>query len=124
MHSEVSLGRRFLAISLDWLASYLIAIAFFSGSGAFLDRTPQAGVPALIIFFSQYFLLITLQGASAGHRICRMRIVNFEDGGRPTLLQALIRGVLMVIVITAITYDENGRGIHERLSKTKIVLTN
>jgi uncharacterized RDD family membrane protein YckC len=52
-----------------------------------------------------------------------MRIVNFEDGGRPTLLQALIRSVLMVIVITAITYDENGRGIHERLSKTKIVLT-
>ena len=43
---------------------------------------------------------------------------------RPTLLQALVRTVLMVIVITAITYDENGRGIHERLSKTKIALAN
>jgi uncharacterized RDD family membrane protein YckC len=78
----------------------------------------------LLLFFSQYFLLVTLQGASAGHRIFRMRIVNFQDGARPTLLQALIRSVLMVIVITAITYDEHGRGIHERLSKTKIVLTN
>ena len=124
MHSEVSLGRRFAAISLDWLSSYLIAIVFFSGTGSFLDRTPQAGFPALIIFFTEYFLLISLQSASAGHRVCRMRIVNFEDGGRPTILQALIRSVLMVIVITAITYDENGRGIHERLSRTKIVLVN
>ncbi|CAN2194212.1 RDD [Candidatus Nanopelagicaceae bacterium] len=124
MHSEVSLGRRFAAITLDWLSSYLIAIVFFSGPGTFLERSSHAGVPALILFFTQYFLLVALQGASAGHRVCRMRIVNFADGGRPTILQALIRSVLMVIVITAVTYDENGRGIHERLSRTKIALTN
>ncbi|MGI9144792.1 MAG: RDD family protein [Candidatus Planktophila sp.] len=124
MHSEVSLGRRFAAISLDWISSYLIAIVFFSGTGTFLERTPHAGGPALVIFFTQYFLLVTLQGASAGHRIFRMRIVNFQDGGRPTVMQALIRSLLMVTVILAITYDENGRGIHERFSKTKIALTN
>jgi uncharacterized RDD family membrane protein YckC len=124
MHSEVSLGRRFAAITLDWIASYLIAIVFFSGSGTFLERTPHAGVPALSIFFLQYFLLVALQGASAGHRVFRIRIVNFEDGSRPTVFQALIRTVFMVLVITAITYDENGRGIHERLSKTKIALAN
>ena len=124
MHSEVSLGRRFAAITLDWISSYLIAIVFFSGSGTFLERTPHAGGPALSIFFLEYFLLVALQGASAGHRVFRMRIINFENGSRPTLLQALVRTVLMVIVITAITYDENGRGIHERLSKTKIALAN
>jgi len=124
MHSEVSLGRRFAAITLDWIASYLIAIVFFSGSGTFLERTPHAGVPALTIFFLEYFLLVALQGSSAGHRVFRMGIVNFEDGSRPTVLQALVRTVLMVLVITAITYDKNGRGIHERLSKTKIALAN
>ncbi|CAB4752078.1 unannotated protein [freshwater metagenome] len=124
MHGDVSLARRMAAITLDWLASYLIAIVFFSGSGTFLERTAHAGVPALIIFFIEYFLLIALQGASAGHRIFRMKIVNFYNGGRPTILQALIRSLLMVIVITAVTYDENGRGIHERLSKTKIILNN
>ena len=124
MHRDVSLARRMAAITLDWLASYLIAIVFFSGSGTFLERTAHAGVPALIIFFIEYFLLIALQGASAGHRIFRMKIVNFYNGDRPTILQALIRSLLMVIVITAVTYDENGRGIHERLSKTKIILTN
>jgi len=123
MHRDVSLGRRFGAITLDWLASYLIAIVFFSGPGTFLERTTHAATPALIIFFTEYFLLIALQGASAGHRVFRMRIVNFENGGQPTILQALIRSLLMVIVITAITYDENGRGIHERISRTKIALS-
>jgi hypothetical protein len=52
-----------------------------------------------------------------------MRIVNFEDGRPPSIGQAFIRSVLMIIVITAITYDENGRGIHERFSKTKIILS-
>ena len=52
-----------------------------------------------------------------------MKIVNFSDGQRPSIRQSFIRTLLMVIVITAITYDENGRGIHERLSNTKITLT-
>ena len=94
-----------------------------SGPGTFLERTNHAGTPALILFFTQYFLLITLQGASAGHRVFGMKIVNFSDGQRPSIRQSFIRTLLMVIVITAITYDENGRGIHERLSNTKITLT-
>jgi uncharacterized RDD family membrane protein YckC len=123
MHREVSLGRRFAAISLDWLSSYLIAIVFFSGPGTFLERTSNATFSTPVVFFIEYFLLVALQGASAGHRIFRMRIVNFEDGRPPSIGQAFIRSVLMIIVITAITYDENGRGIHERFSKTKIILS-
>ena len=46
----------------------------------------------------------------------RMKVVRFADGGQVAPLQVLVRTVLLVIVITAITYDENGRGLHERLS--------
>jgi hypothetical protein len=35
-----------------------------------------------------------------------------------TPLQALIRSSLLITVIFAITFDENGRGLHERLSGT------
>jgi uncharacterized RDD family membrane protein YckC len=42
--------------------------------------------------------------------------VRFIDGGPISPLQALIRSALLVTVIFAITFDENGRGIHERLS--------
>jgi hypothetical protein len=48
-------------------------------------------------------------------------VVRFSDGGAATPLQALIRTLLMVIIVTAITFDENGRGVNERLSNTVLV---
>jgi hypothetical protein len=33
----------------------------------------------------------------------------------------LIRTALLCLVVTAITYDDNGRGIHERLSGTALI---
>jgi len=53
-----------------------------------------------------------------GHRIFGIRIVRFADGGAISPLSALIRSGLLVSVIFAITFDENGRGMHERLSGT------
>jgi hypothetical protein len=47
-----------------------------------------------------------------------MRIIRFADGGMVTPLQALIRSSLLITVIFAITFDENGRGLHERFSGT------
>jgi hypothetical protein len=74
----------------------------------------------LAIFFAETFLLTAFGGATAGHRAIRVKVVNFQSGASPTLLQALTRTVLLCLVVTAITYDENGRGIHERLSGTKL----
>jgi hypothetical protein len=52
-----------------------------------------------------------------------LKIVRFSDGGMPTPIQALIRTGLLIIIITAITFDQNGRGINERLSNTVLVKT-
>ena len=50
-----------------------------------------------------------------------IRIVRFSDKGVITPKQALIRTVLLCLVVTAITYDDDGRGIHERLSNTVLI---
>jgi uncharacterized RDD family membrane protein YckC len=70
------------------------------------------------LFFAEVAILSYLQGASLGHRIFGIRIVRFLDGGVITPIQALIRTALLVTVIFAITFDENGRGLHERFSNT------
>ena len=67
------------------------------------------------------FLLTALGGATAGHRAIRVKVVNFQSGANPTLRQSLIRTILLCLVVTAITYDENGRGLHERFSGTKLL---
>ena len=106
-------GRRMAALALDWLACYAIVAAL---SGGVNKMNPNSSLYVLVIFFLEVWILITLQGATLGHRLFGMRVVRFEDGGAISLLQALIRTVFLVLVVTAVTFDQNGRGIHERLS--------
>jgi hypothetical protein len=121
MYPRVSQGRRLLGITIDWLASYAIALGFFAGSGEFLERSRGIGVTVLMVLFSQYLLLVAMGGSSFGHRLVGLKVVRFSDGGAVTPIQSLIRTVLLVVIITAITFDENGRGINERLSNTVLV---
>jgi uncharacterized RDD family membrane protein YckC len=107
-----------LGVLIDWLMSYAIAIGFFVEFGE-----PSMGAVVFLIFTAQYLLFAALGGATPGHRIVGLEIVRFSDGGMPTPLQALIRTGLLVLIVTAITFDHNGRGINERLSNTVLVRT-
>ena len=117
-YPRVSQGRRMLGVLIDWLMSYAIAIGFFVEFGE-----PSMGAVVFLIFTAQYLLFAALGGATPGHRVVGLKIVRFSDGGMPTPLQALIRTGLLVLIVTAITFDHNGRGINERLSNTVLIRT-
>ena len=117
-YPRVSQGRRMLGVLIDWLMSYSIAVGFFVEFGE-----SSMGAVVFLIFTAQYLLFAALGGATPGHRIVGLKIVRFSDGGMPTPLQALIRTGLLVLIVTAITFDHNGRGINERLSNTVLVRT-
>jgi uncharacterized RDD family membrane protein YckC len=106
-------GRRMAALALDWLACYAIVAAL---SGGVNKMSPNSSLYVLVIFFLEVWILTALQGGTLGHRLFGMRVVRFEDGGAISIRQALIRTMLLVLVVTAVTFDQNGRGIHERLS--------
>jgi uncharacterized RDD family membrane protein YckC len=107
-----------LGVLIDWLMSYAIAIGFFVEFGE-----PSMGAVVFIIFTVQYLIFTALGGATPGHRITGLKVVRFSDGGMATPIQALIRTGLLILIITAITFDQNGRGINERLSNTVLVRT-
>ena len=121
MYPRVSQGRRALGITIDWIACYAISLGFFAGGGSFADRVPGARFPVLLLLFAEYSILVALTGTSFGHRVVGLKVVRFSDGGPVTPLQALIRTALLLPIVTAITFDENGRGINERLSNTVLV---
>jgi len=106
-------GRRMAALALDWLACYAIVAAL---SGGVNKMSPNSSLYVLVIFFLEVWILTALQGGTLGHRLFGMRVVRIEDGGAISIRQALIRTMLLVLVVTAVTFDQNGRGIHERLS--------
>jgi uncharacterized RDD family membrane protein YckC len=115
-YPRVGQGRRMLGLLIDWALCYFITWGFFAdpGTGAF---TPIV----YFLYLGQYVFFSILGGATPGHRIVGLKIVRFFDGQMPTPKQALIRTALLAIVITAITFDQNGRGINERLSGTVLI---
>jgi len=113
--TRVSLGRRMAALMVDWLACYFIVAASAGGIG---QLAPNRSWTVLALFFAEIAILSALQGATLGHRIFGVKIIRFADGGAITPIQALIRSALLVTVIFAITFDEDGRGLHERFSGT------
>ena len=121
MYPRISQGRRMLGITIDWIAAYAVTLGFFSGGGSLLERSRGIGGTVLIVLALEYLILVSLGGSSFCHRIVGLKVVRFSDGGAVTPVQALIRTALMVIIITAITFDENGRGVNERLSNSVLV---
>jgi uncharacterized RDD family membrane protein YckC len=101
------------ALMVAWLACYFIVAAT---TGGLFVHSQGREFKIAVLFFFEIAILSALQGATLGHKIFGIRIVRFIDGGAISPLQALIRSALLVTVIFAITFDENGRGMHERFS--------
>jgi uncharacterized RDD family membrane protein YckC len=121
MYPRISQGRRMLGITIDWLAAYAVTLGFFAGGGSFLERSRNVGGTVLLVLTLEYLILVALTGSSFGHRIVGLKVVRFSDAGAVTIVQALIRTLLLVTIVTAITFDENGRAPNERLSNTVLV---
>ncbi len=106
--SLASAGRRVAALSLDWLAATVIVraslptIPYGSQTSALL---------VLGVFALEVIVLTWLGGGSFGQRLAG--IVVLRRGRRLSLLQAVLRTLLICLVIPAAIWDSDGRGWHD-----------
>lgn len=110
--SVAPLGRRFGAIFIDWVLCLVIAYGLIARG----DQQ-AAGNWALLVFLVMSFLTVGTLGFTPGKRLLRLRVVP-EGGGRLGLARVLVRTVLLVVVIPALIWDRDGRGLHDRLSRS------
>lgn len=115
MKESASIARRFAAIVLDWLMSWAVAALIFQ---SFLGL----GQWILVIFFLEVLILTALQGASAGQRILKLRVVTWPDQEFVNPIQILLRTFLICLVIHAVITDMESRGLHDRFAKTVVVV--
>ncbi|PJI93460.1 hypothetical protein CLV34_2034 [Luteimicrobium subarcticum] len=112
--SMARIGRRIGALCVDWACCLVVSVAFFHGN-------PTA---TLLVFLAENVLLVGTAGFTLGHLLLGLRVRRMLPGvpdGPPGPLRGLYRALLLCLVIPAIVWDADGRGLHDRISGTAIV---
>jgi uncharacterized RDD family membrane protein YckC len=116
-------GRRILALLLDWLIAGLVASAITS-------KPMWAGgndynISQLVTFFAMSAILTGLVGSTIGHRVCGLRVVPVRGtktySAPPGLVAGAIRSLLICLLLPAVVYDRDRRGLHDRAAKTVVI---
>ncbi|GAB3599362.1 RDD family protein [Microbacterium tumbae] len=114
-------GRRVAALAIDYLAATIIATGFL-GYEQFALPTEAgfAQFTPLIVFAVLQILFIPTVGGSPGHRIVGLRVVSAR-GGWAGLWRPIVRTLLLVVVIPAVIWDADQRGLHDKLAGTVLL---
>ncbi|MFV0463723.1 MAG: RDD family protein [Nostocoides sp.] len=110
-------GRRLVAVAIDWFVANLIAITLL---GVPIGATGGAAFVPLVVFAAENILLLSTLGWTIGMRIVSIRVGSL---GRPSLspVHVVVRTVLLCLFIPAVIWDHDGRGLHDRASGTVVV---
>ncbi len=115
--SLAGLGRRATAFSLDYFAS--MAVAHLIGGN--IDPLGNSfRILTLEVMFAQMVLLTALTGSSFGQRLFGMQVSRL-DLTRVNTLRVIARIALIFLVIPAVVWDKDNRGLHDRLLGTVVV---
>ncbi|HZC40716.1 MAG TPA: RDD family protein [Streptosporangiaceae bacterium] len=110
--SVAAMGRRMLALLIDWLVCLVIAAGLFHDAQRW----------TIVIFAVEVYLLTALTGLTVGKRLLGIRVMRL-DGGPVGFWWALVRTVLLLTVIPALMTDRDLRGLHDRAANTVVVRT-
>ena len=108
-------GRRLAALTVDWGLAYAIGYFFFRGPNGTVD-----GFVITAVFVVMQILFISLVAGSIGHLVLGLRVVAMT-GGWVGVLRPAVRSILLAVVIPAVIWDRDQRGLHDRLAGTVLV---
>ncbi len=116
--SLASMGRRLVALLIDWLISYGLALLAL-GVGAISKMTLSTAI--LVIWFLLGVVAVRLFGFTPGQLALSLQVVAV-DGRAPIGLGRLaVRGLLIALVVPALFADSDGRGLQDRVTGTAVV---
>lgn len=100
-------GRRLGALAIDWACAVVVSIAFFQ----------YDSLATLIVFAVVQMLFIPTIGGSPGHRLVGLRVVQLS-GAWVGLWRPIVRTLLLILVIPAVIWDPDQRGLHDKAAGT------
>jgi uncharacterized RDD family membrane protein YckC len=110
--SVARIGRRFVAIFIDWGLALLI--------GNFLSSGPMSSWTTLLVFAVLQVVFIPTLGGSLGHRIVGLRVVPLA-GGWVGVWRPALRTLLLILVVPVLVWDSDQRGFHDKIAGTVLI---
>jgi uncharacterized RDD family membrane protein YckC len=107
--SLARLGARVQAFLIDAAACLVISWGFWRDT---VWSTP--------VFALEVLVLTTFLGASAGQFLRGLRVLRL-DGRPPGLFRSALRTLLLLLLVPAVIWDRDGRGLHDKLAGTMLV---
>lgn len=103
------MGRRVLALFVDWLLCTVIALYAF-----------HSQMWTLAVFGAESYLLTALTGFTLGKRILGIRVARLD--GKPVgFVWSLLRTILLLAVVPPLVTDQDLRGLHDRAANTIVI---
>jgi uncharacterized RDD family membrane protein YckC len=110
-----SVVRRVVALAVDWAAATAISYLFANGNSW----------ATLGIFALENLILVSTVGYTLGHRLLGLQVRVLGDRTiSPVMVgfgRGAIRTFLLCLVIPAVVWDADGRGLHDKAAGTVIV---
>jgi uncharacterized RDD family membrane protein YckC len=117
--SVARLGRRLIAIVIDWALALVVSVVFFHYNYNSAANSENVWlVPA--VFAVMQILFIAIVSGSIGHLITGLRVVPLQPGWVGVLKPA-VRTVLLCFAIPALIWDRDQRGLHDKIAGTVLV---
>ncbi|GAB3690937.1 RDD family protein [Nocardiopsis oceani] len=125
--------RRLVGLALDWgLATMLVAgalnlgligqdlsaAAAGGGEQEALALTNFTALSTFVVFAGMSIVLLTLFGTTIGRRIVGVGITATGERSWPWFASMAVRTFLLCLVIPAVVYDRDTRGLHDRAAGT------
>jgi uncharacterized RDD family membrane protein YckC len=121
--SVAPMGRRLVALIVDWVLCELIVSAVTRHSIAGGANSPGYFSTlwwTLVLFAAEVWLLTAISGLTVGKRLLGIRAIR-TDGRRPGFWWALVRTALLLCVVPPLLSDRDLRGLHDRAADTIVV---
>ena len=116
------LGRRFVALFIDWIIAGLVANLITGSWDAAQNARPMHQLLVYGVWVGMMIVSVPIAGGTLGMRICSLAVAPLR-GGWPGVWRPLVRALLLGLLIPALVWDSDSRGFHDKVAGTVLLRT-
>jgi uncharacterized RDD family membrane protein YckC len=119
--SVASLGRRLVALLVDCVIGSLIAALFVHPQFMQQSSMQTLNYWGVLVWFVINVVAIGFFGFTPGMALLGIRAARVDGAAMIGLVGAIVRAVLIAVLVPAVIWDADGRGLHDKAARTVVL---